>query len=149
MILVEDSFDGAIYQRRYKLTKAGDKSHNHRHTWPHSTVFCHRFRVWEQHGIDPSGAVNFKTPYTVKAGDTALIEAGNLHFFEALEDNAVYVCSHHVRRPDGTLIDRDAGLTIDEIHAIVSNLTLRDQRTSAVIAADPASFRPTGTEIAS
>ena len=121
MIKIEEGFHGGKYVRRYELEKAGDASHSHRHAVDHHTVLCHRFRVIEEGERDAEYG----------PGTVLVIEAGKWHQFTALEDNAVYICTHQLRKPDGSILsDEEArSMTLNQLRALTGELT--EQREAA------------------
>lgn len=121
MIRIDEGFHGGKYARRYELAKVGDTSHSHRHTFDHHTVLCSRFRVYEEG----------EAPTEYGPGTLLVIEAGKLHQFEALEDRAIYICTHQLRKLDGSILtDEEAeGMTLNQLRALTSELT--EQREAA------------------
>lgn len=115
MIKIEEGFHGGKYARRYELAKVGDMSHNHRHTFDHHTVLCSRFRVYEEG----------EATAEYGPGTLLVIEAGKLHQFEALEDRAVYICTHQLRKPDGSILtdEEAAGMTLNQLRVLTGELT--------------------------
>ena len=121
MISIEEGFHGGKYARRYRLAKTGDKSHSHRHTFDHHTVLCHRFAVYDEgEGWREYGP-----------GTLLVIEAGKWHQFEALEDGATYICTHQLRKVDGTILtdEEAAAMTLNQLRALTGELT--EQREAA------------------
>lgn len=121
MISIEEGFHGGKYARRYTLAKAGDTSHSHRHTFDHHTVLCSRFMVHEEG--------ERSTEYG--PGTLLVIEAGKWHQFEALEDRAVYICTHQLRKSDGSILtdEEAATMTLNQLRALTGELT--EQREAA------------------
>ena len=121
MISIEEGFHGGKYARRYRLAKAGDRSHSHRHTFDHHTILCARFAVYE----DGDGWREYEP------GTLLVIEAGKWHQFEAMEDEATYICTHQLRKPDGSILtDEEAkGMTLNQLRALTGELT--EQRAAA------------------
>lgn len=115
MIRIDEGFHGGKYARRYELAKAGDTSHSHRHTFDHHTVLCSRFMVHEEGEVSAEYG----------PGTLLVIEAGKLHQFEALEDRAVYICTHQLRKPDGSILtDEEAKLmTLNQLRVLTGELT--------------------------
>lgn len=114
--LVERKWLGGAYARRYVLPKKGDRSHPHRHTIGHFTTICgliRAYREWEQ-------------PLDCTAGSLLAVPPFKLHQFEALEDNATYVCTLRLRYPDGRYVEDDHNLSLDELDVLANNLTVRE-----------------------
>lgn len=116
MQVIEEGFHGGKYIRRYRLLRAGDQSHVHRHTFDHHMVICGKACVYEGEQL---------VGRECSPGDILVIEAGQWHMVEAREDGAVYVCTHQLRKLDGSILtDEEAKTyTLNELRQLTGLLT--------------------------
>jgi quercetin dioxygenase-like cupin family protein len=79
-----------IWARQMFFAKAGDANEGHRHNYDHLTLLAHgAVRVHVE-----GNTTEFKAPQMI------YIQAGKIHYIEALEDGTVAYCVHALRDAD-------------------------------------------------
>jgi hypothetical protein len=114
--LVDASFAGGAYARRYHMAKKGARSHPHRHTVPHFTVAAGALIAYRE----------WQPPVIVPRGSLIWVPANKLHQYEAAEDDVWYVCTMRLRYADGRYVEDDHGMTPEELEILVNNMTVRE-----------------------